>query len=200
LYNKNKEKIKMDLADIINKRRAYRSFDPINVSEDLIKDLADYIKLAPSCFNNQPWRFVFVYEKNMLEKMLTSLSKGNQWASGASMIIAVFSIKSEDCILPEDREYYLFDTGMASAYLILRAVELGLVAHPIAGYDEKHVKEILDIPEEAKVITLIIAGRHSNTINPILNEKQIESEKIRPSRKSTDNFVFLNSYKQPMKP
>lgn len=34
-------------------------------------------------------------------------------------------------------EYYLFDAGMSVAFLILRATELGIVAHPIAGCREE---------------------------------------------------------------
>jgi hypothetical protein len=45
------------------------------------------------------------------------------------------------------------------------------VAHPIAGYNEGAVKEILGIPEEMRVITLVIVGRHSETIGPLLTEK-----------------------------
>jgi hypothetical protein len=51
------------------------------------------------------------------------------------MIIAVFSQKDLDCIRRGGREYYLFDTGMATAFMILRAMGLGLVAHPIAGFN-----------------------------------------------------------------
>ena len=91
---------------------------------------------------------MFVYDKDMLMKLRDALSKGNEWAYDASMIIAVFSRQDLDCVIKE-RIYYLFDTGMATALLILRATELGLVAHPIAGFREKKVKEILEIPEAA---------------------------------------------------
>lgn len=183
----------MDVKEAINKRRAYRSLEPIPISEDLIKDLANSASQSASCFNNQPWRFVFVYDEIKLKEMHSALSKGNHWAYNASMIIAVFSNKDLDCIVKE-REYYLFDTGMAVAQMILRATELGIVAHPIAGYDENKTKKILNIPEEMRVITLIIVGKHSEEINDLLSEKQAGSESERPARKNLHEFIWFNSY------
>ncbi|MEO0128567.1 MAG: nitroreductase family protein [candidate division WOR-3 bacterium] len=183
----------MDVKEAIDKRRAYRSLDPAPITTELIEDLANSAQLAPSCFNNQPWRFVFVYDKEMLEKMKTTLSKGNEWAYDASMMIAVFSKKDFDCIIAE-REYYLFGCGMAVGFLMLRATELGLVAHPIAGYSPKKVREVLSIPDEMNVITLIIVGKHSAVIKPVLSEKQAQDEKQRPERFALEKFVYLNHY------
>lgn len=181
----------MDVKQAIQTRRAYRSLDPVEITEELIRDLAESAQLAPSCSNNQPWRFVFVYDPDVLEKMHAALTKGNDWVKAASLIIAVFSKKDYDCLIKE-REYYLFDTGMATAFLILRATELGLVAHPIAGYREAQVKEILNIPEEMTVITLINVGKHSEIISPLLSEKQVETEKKRQERLSLEEFVYIN--------
>ncbi|DAC72336.1 MAG TPA: nitroreductase [Thermoplasmata archaeon] len=183
----------MEVKESIQQRRAYRSFDPFDITEDLIKDLAGCAQLSASCNNNQSWRFVFVYEPGMLKKMHEVLSKGNAWAKSASMIIAVLSKKDYDCII-EDRVYHQFDTGMATAFLILRATELGLVAHPIAGYSPQKTREVLSIPVDVEVITLVIVGKHSKTLNPVLSEKQIAQEKQRPERFSLEKFMFLNRY------
>ncbi len=185
----------MDVREIIEKRRAYRSLDPVEINEELIRELAECARLAPSCFNYQPWRFVFVYEKSLLEELRPALSKGNEWVYDASMIIAVFSKKEMDCVIKE-REYYLFDVGMACAFLILRATELGLVAHPIAGFNPDEVKRILEIPEDMNLITLIIVGKHSSKISPYLSEKQIVAEKERPPRIPLEEFVFFNKFRK----
>jgi len=183
----------MDIKEAIITRRAYRSLEPTNISEEMIRDLATCAQLSASCFNNQPWRYIFVYEQELLEKMRAALSSGNEWAHNASMIIAVLSKKEYDCIIKE-RLYYHFDVGMATAFLILRATELGLIAHPIAGYSPKKTKEILNIPDDLEVITLVIIGKHSKSINPVLSEKQREAESKRPERLSLEEFVFLNTY------
>lgn len=183
----------MEVIEAINIRRAYRSLEPVEITREIINSLAESARLSPSCFNNQPWRYVFVTDLEMLKKMHSTLSSGNEWAQASSMIIAVFSKKEIDCMI-KDREYYLFDTGMATAFIILRATELGLVAHPIAGYSPKKTREILGIPEDMNVITLIIVGKHSSKINPLMNEKQIEVEKERPERIPIENLVYMNHY------
>ena len=183
----------MDVKQVIIKRRAYRSLEPVEITEELIYDLAECAQLSASCFNNQPWQYVFVYNQKVLKELHEVLSPGNEWANDASMIIAVFSKKEGDCVI-RDREYYLFDTGMATGSLILRATELGLVAHPIAGYSPKKTREILGIPDDYNVITLVIVGSHSEKINPILSDKQAEAENKRPERIPLDKFVYINKY------
>ncbi|MBN1274617.1 MAG: nitroreductase family protein [Candidatus Aminicenantes bacterium] len=183
----------MDVTQAIHKRRAYRSLKSVNITKKVIKDLAEHARLSCSCFNNQPWRFVFVYEPGPLKNLHAALSKGNEWAKSASMIIAAFSKKEDDCMI-RDREYHQFDLGISVGFLILRATELGLVAHPIAGFSPKKTREILGIPGEYQVITLIIVGSRSEDINPVLSEKQKKAEKKRPPRKSLEKFVNYNMY------
>jgi nitroreductase len=182
-----------DVVTAINERRAYRSLAPVEITDELILDLARCAQLAPTCNNNQPARFVFVHSAEMLEKMKPVFNRGNEWCHAASMIIAVCAERESDCLI-RDREYYLFDTGLETALLILRATELGLVAHPIAGYSPKKVREVLGIPEHVQVVTLVQVGRHSATINPVLSEKQIGWEKARPERLPLDQIVFHNGW------
>jgi nitroreductase len=184
----------MDVKQAILTRRAYRSLELVEITEELVRDLAESARLTPSCFNNQPWRFVFVYDPEVLKKLHGAMSRGNQWVQAASMIIAVFSREDLDCRI-RGRDYYLFDTGMATAFLMLRATELGLVAHPIAGYKEDQVKEILGIPEDMQVITLVNVGKHSETIGPLLSEKQAETEKKRPERLPLEEFAYANTFR-----
>jgi nitroreductase len=183
----------MDVFRAINERRAYRSLEPVDITDDLIKDLARNVRLAPSCFNNQPCQFVFVRDPGMLEKMHEALSKGNVWARAASLIIAVFSKDKDDCII-RDREYHQFDCGLAVGFLVLRATELGLVAHPIAGYSPKKTREILGIPEDYQVITLIIVGKHSEKISPVLSDDQVAAERSRPERKAISEIVSIDRF------
>lgn len=183
----------MDVHKAIKERRAYRSLDPIEITDELISDLAHSAQIAPSCMNNQPWQYIFIYEKEMLETLFTVLSSGNKWVEKASMMIAVISKPEADCMI-KGRNYYLFDTGLATSQLILRATELGLVAHPIAGFNEEKAKEILGVPSDMRLITFVNIGKHSKEINPSLSDNMKLGEKQRPPRKSLDEFVFRNTY------
>jgi len=185
----------MSVKETIKKRRAYRSLVPVEISKELIKDLAEVAMITPSCGNKQPWRFVFVYDTEELKKLFTTLSDGNKWVEKASMIIGVFSAPENDCMIGE-RHYFLFDTGMATAFIILRATELGLVAHPIAGFKETLAKEILGIPKKMRLITLVVIGKHTETINPVLSESMKLGEKQRPPRKSVNEFIYINNVEE----
>jgi nitroreductase len=183
----------MDVKEAIKTRRAYRSLAPAEITEELIRDLAECAGLSASCFNNQPWRFVFVYDPQLLERMREAMSKGNEWTYDASMIIVVLSKKEYDCVI-RDREYYLFDVGMATAFMILRATELGLVAHPIAGYSPRKTREVLGIPDDMDVVTLVNVGKHADTVSAVLSEQQVEAEKRRPERLPLEKIMFLDRY------
>lgn len=183
----------MKLMEIIENRRAYRSLGPAQIDEELVRDLATAASLSASCFNKQPWRFVFAFDKNVLNRMQAAMNKGNEWTKADSMIIAVASRRDMDCVVKE-REYYLFDTGMATAFLILRATELGLVAHPIAGFDEDKAKEILGIPVDMRLITLVNVGKHVLPPNALLSEKQAEGEKERPERLPLNEIMRIDHY------
>ena len=77
---------------------------------------------------------------------------------------------------------------------MLRATELGLVAHPIAGFSPKKTRGILGIPSEYKVITLIIVGKKSVSTGPLLSQKQIALEKERPVRKPQSEIAFIDRH------
>lgn len=189
----------MDVIDAIKQRRAYRSFDPVEITDELIEDFAKVAQIAPSCNNFQPWRYIFVRDKETLQELFTILSDTNNWIEKCSMMIAVFSKPKFDCMI-KGRDYYLFDTGLATAFIVLRATELGLVAHPIAGFNENGGKEILGIPEEMRLITFVIIGKHSDTINPVLSDKMKLGEKQRPPRKGLKEIAYLDKYGKEIKP
>lgn len=87
------------------------------------------------------------------------------------MIIAVFSRDNLDCVIG-NRHYYLFNTGMVTAYLILHLTDQGFVTHPIVTLNPVKVKELLEIPDEMHLITLIIIGKRSNKIPDFFKDYQ----------------------------
>jgi nitroreductase len=184
----------MDVKDAIEKRRALRSLEPFEVTEELVEDLAGSAHLAPSCMNNQSWRFVFVHEEDQLTKFKETLSRGNAWALDSPLIAAVFSKKDADCALKSDRDYFLFDTGMAVGFMLLRATELDLIAHPIAGYNPEAVKETLGIPDEFVVITLVVFGKLAPDLSPRLAEWQISRETGGRERRPLETVLHPNMY------
>lgn len=182
----------MEFRELLEKRRAYRALEKYNPTEEVINLLATAASKAPSCFNKQPWNFVFVKNQKILSELGETLAKGNEWAQKSSMTIAVFTKIDDDCRI-KGRNYYLFDTGLAVSNILLAATDIKLVAHPIAGFDEEKAKKILNIPEDFKLITLIITGKHDSDYRD-LEKHQLESELKRPERKKIDSFCFIDHY------
>ena len=89
----------MELMETIETRRAYRSLGPVEIDESLVRELATAASLSASCFNKQPWRYVFAYDKKVLSRLQGAMNKGNEWTKAASLIIAVTSRKDMDCLV-----------------------------------------------------------------------------------------------------
>ena len=191
----------MELRHAIETRRALRSFAPDPVPESLVDEVMERVRLAPSCMNNQPWRFVFVRSPEPLAALKAALSKGNAWAQAAPLIVAVLSRRDLDCVIESAdwpvREYWLFDTGMATASLVLLLTEAGFVAHPIAGYTESVAAAAVGAPEGMSVVTLVIVGRRAPEPSPLLSEKQRAGELVRPVRKPAAEIAFIDRYAGP---
>ena len=64
-------------------RRAKRALSEKNVPEDVIQRIMTAATYAPSCFNNQPWRFIVIHDQEALEKARTALPGANYWAKKA---------------------------------------------------------------------------------------------------------------------
>jgi len=188
----------VNVGEAIEARRALRSFAPAEIGEETVRDLARYAGLAASCWNRQPWRLVFVRDAAQRSRISAVLAPHHEWADAASMMVAVFSRPEDDCV-EKERAYNLFDSGIATGFLLLRASELGLSTHPISGFDEGALKRILEIPDGYQVSTLILVGGRAERPDPRLSARQAAEESKRPTRFPFEKYAFLERY-APQKP
>jgi len=177
----------------IKSRRARRAITDQPIDRKTLEILLKAAHLAPSCANNQPWRFVVVEDECVLSQIKEHLTGGNYWAKVSPAIVAVASRVDLDCQIPDGREYYLFGCGMASMNLMLQATKLGLIAHPIAGFKSKPIKEILNIPEDFTLIALIILG-HSTQDHGGLSEKHRAEETAPRDRRPFFDVASWNRF------
>ena len=188
----------MDVIDAIHKRRALRKFDSRPIEVEKVASLVEAMRLAPSCNNNQPWRVVVCHELESLTKAKSALTKGNVYATRVPLIFVVSAKIDEDCHgLSDGRDYYLFGCGLAIGQMMLRATELGLIAHPIAGYDPLVLKKELGIPPEYVVITMVNVA-YPGDDDSLLSEKQKISELTRPERKPVGENFFDGAWGKPL--
>ncbi len=176
----------------IEKRRAYRALSDEKIPEEILERILRAATYAPSCFNNQPWRFVAVTGEEALGKVKENLSGGNYWARKSPCIILVTSRADLDCDLSDNRHYFLFDLGLASENLILQAFKEGLTAHPIAGFKPVGMKEAVGIPEDYTLITCIVLGFPGDETH--LNEEHRRKERMERERKPIEEVVGFDRW------
>jgi nitroreductase len=182
-----------NILEEIGKRRAYRAINPEKqIPVEVQERILSAAMLAPSCANKQPWRFLLIDGEKEREIVAQALAGGNYWGKEAPLFIAVVTENSLDCDLEDRRHYALFDTGMAAMNLQLQAVKEGLVVHPIAGFNDRELKNRLAIPESMVLITLIIIGYPGDENG--LSEKHREQEKAPRQRKEMEEVVCRNSW------
>ena len=176
----------------IVQRRARRALSYRPIAAEVVDRLLRAAVLAPSCSNNQPWRFIVVSEGPRLESLKEALSRGNAWARRSPCIVAAVTQLEYDCRFSDRRDYALFGVGLAVANLILQGTREGLYAHPIAGYTPEVVKQVLSIPPEAIVVTLVILGYPGDEAE--LSEKQRITEHQERVRKPFEEVVMYQGW------
>jgi nitroreductase len=186
----------MDVSDAVQHRRALRAFDPRPVEDETVRTLVEAMRLAPSCNNNQPWRVV-ACSGPVLHKVKECLSRGNAWATAAPLILVLAAKPSEDCRMSEGRDYYQFGCGLAVGEMLLQATELGLVAHPIAGFDPVMARVVLGIPNDYVVVTFIICG-YPGEDDSMLSDRQRAQQLLRPERRPVGHNFFKDGWDRPL--
>jgi nitroreductase len=187
----------MALLEAIEKRRAYRALSEKPISKEVLLRLVEAARLAPSSANNQPWHIVTVVDEPYLSKLKESLSGGNYWAL-KSPAIAAFITKPEWSLRLKEREYALFELGMAAMNYQLQAVEEGFYVHPIAGYNSDQAKEVLGLKGDEILLTLIVLGYPGESSH--LSEKHLQQESAVQVRKSIDEIATFNRWNGDLNP
>jgi nitroreductase len=175
---------------LLEGRKATRAIDEKPVESGKINTILEAARLSASCGNNQPWRFLLLTEPAALEKGREALSRGNYWAKTAPVLIFGYSKPDFDCQLSDERDYYLFDLGMAVQNILLQATELGLVARPMAGFSPIKVRQAFGLADEYKAMVAIAIG-YEGDIATLDEKKQAVSLAAR-IRLPLDETVSFN--------
>ncbi len=181
----------VDVIKEIKVRTSYRAFDERPISDEIIESIVEAGRLAPSCANTQEWNFVVIKDKEALEKAHEGVSKGNAWGKRAPVMLLVVTKEGGGCGA-HGLPYWMMDVGLATQNILLQSFHLGLIAHPTAGWDEAHLKDVLGIPDEFRVATVIFIGYQGDP--SILDERNQERENAPRKRKSIEDIVHYNTW------
>ncbi|MFN0095285.1 MAG: nitroreductase family protein [Dehalococcoidia bacterium] len=152
-----------DVLPALTARRARRAFDPRPLPEDALESLYQAVSLAPSHGNNQPVRLLVARDPDIRAEVFAALSEGNrEWAGAAPALVAVAAIPDHDTVAKNrdggDRPLWPFHAGIATGNLLAQATSLGLIAHPMAGFDEAAVRAAFGAPAEVRVLAVVALG------------------------------------------
>jgi len=142
---------------LLERRRSTRAFAELLVSDAAIDRLIQSFRWAPSCANKQPWRLILTRRSPERDALHRTLIEGNEWARTAPLLAAV-AMNPARASTVNGINYAAFDCGLAVENLIIAAVAEGLVAHPMAGYDEPAARAALAVPEPWRIVALVAVG------------------------------------------
>ena len=140
--------------------RAYRP-DPIAQHE--LMSLFEAARWAPSCFNEQPWVFLYAVSEDDRRRFAEALvEKNRQWAAAAPVLLFVAARRAFSHNGKPNR-HGGFDAGAAWMSLALQARKRGLHAHAMAGFDQEKAHEVLALPpEEFAIFAAVAIGRRGD--------------------------------------
>ena len=115
---------------------------------------------APSCFNEQPWRFavaVKAVDAEAFDRIASTIAPGNAWALKAPILgISLANLSFERKGNPN--RWAGYDTGAAMAHLTVQAESLGLNVHQMGGFDAAKAIEVLHVPAGHEAMAAFAIG------------------------------------------
>ena len=147
------------VIDLLQARKKTRAIAPDPLPDAVINDLIEAIRLTPSCFNKQPWKYLFLESEDARRTSQDFFTGGNlTWAPRAPLIVIGYARRQDDCVLKDGRAYYQFDVGMSAMNLMLAATHHGLTARPTAGWDSAMIREFFKLEEDEEPLIVILIG------------------------------------------
>lgn len=150
------------VLSVITERYSGVSFDPARpVAREQLLALAEAARWAPSCFGDQPWRYVICSKADNPTAWNTALDclleKNQAWCKAAPVLV----IACCDTVLSKTGQPNAFgpyDTGAASVSMCLQAAALGLMTHQMAGFVADKARELFRIPERFVPLAMMAVG------------------------------------------
>jgi nitroreductase len=187
-------KTDLKINDIFWKRWSPRALSEEGLSQDLVFQVLEAARFAPSSFNEQPWRFIYSLSPSQpFFDILNCLVEFNQtWAKRAGALIVILSKKnfSHNNQVNQTAD---FDTGAAWQNLGLQASLLNLVAHGMSGVNFEKLRNTLKVSQDYNIIAVVALG-HPGDINDLpedLKKQEEPSSRLDLSKIiSQDKFNF----------
>ncbi|MGQ9801119.1 MAG: nitroreductase family protein [Candidatus Saccharicenans sp.] len=161
-----------NLLDLIKRRRTIRQFRQEEIPENVLLELADMGRLAPSAANMQPLEFLVVHEPEARKRVFPQL----RWAAyinpagnpqpgqePTAYILILVNTKIR-------QNGYEYDVGAAAENIILGALTRGIGSCWLISVDRDRLKNVLEIPDDYKIDSVLALGYPAE--NPMVEDFQ----------------------------
>lgn len=150
----------MEALECISTRRSIRRFLNVPVDFETIMTIVEAGSLAPSSGNVQDWKFIVVDDKGLMKK-LCEHSLNQECVHNAAFLVVICSDPDQTEMhygLRGQRLYTIQNCAAAAENMLLTAHALGLGGTWVGAFDEEKVREILDIPQNARPQAILAFG------------------------------------------
>ena len=144
------------VLEAIKKRQSVRSYQDKEIPEEILQQILEAGRLAPSAKNTQSWKFIVVKDKD-LRKKLVPACKNQEFVGEAPVVIAGCGT-DPNYVMSNGEHAYSIDLAIALDHMSLKAASLGLGTCWIGAFYQGQVKKVLGIPEEVRVVALMPVG------------------------------------------
>ena len=164
---------------LIETRRSIRKFAGRQVESEKIDILLEAALRSPSSMGFNPWRFIVVTDQSLLEKLSKAKQHGASFLKNAPLGIVV-------CGDPDKSDVWVEDCSIASIFIHLAAASLELGScwiqirermYDSAMTSEAYIKDILDVPGNLKVESIVAIGYPDEKKSPHKKET-LQYEKV----------------------
>ena len=167
------------LFELLKTRRSIRKYLPKAVEEEKIKQITLAALMSPASKRSNPWEFIVVEDKQMLQKLSECRSHSSQMLADSPLGIIVIANRTKSDIWMED-------ASIAAIIMQLEAHDLGLGSCWIQVYGrekeeqitaEKYICELFNVPEHFSVLCILSIGYPNEERKPFEIEK-LDTAKI----------------------
>jgi nitroreductase len=140
-----------EFLEFLKGRRSIRAFQKEEIKEEHLKMILEAGRWTPSASNRQPWEFIIIKDKEILQKV-SEIAIYGKFIKLAPLAIAIVGKPFES------PNWYNIDTSLVSMQMMLMAWSLGIGTCWIGSMDREKVKKLLGINKEDYLLTILPIG------------------------------------------
>ncbi|MEM1520160.1 MAG: nitroreductase family protein [Candidatus Korarchaeum sp.] len=165
--------------EVIKTRRSIRDFDFREIPDKYLRVILEAGIWAPSGSNLQPWEFVLVKDRDLVEKV--KLFSPGLFGNPAAIVLICINGKIAGKTGKMGEIMSLMDVSMAAENIMLMAHALDIGSCPVTSFNKAALKELLDLPPHVEPVLMITLGYRKELPKP-------------PKRRSLEEVVHVDSF------